>query len=221
MLCADARTGRASIIVAALLTAACASSQPTAPSATQIAGAWIANSTLSSVMSGGDCVGVDLRNVIGRRDVFLVAIAGESTVQATITSQGNGTICAYSGSNSASGVTLTMGVCQSARVLNVPCSATGARRDVLLVGSSLQAHADSRLGNGAGSATSTWNVLDAASQQVVGAFNLTETFTWVYLGLPASNYHVFTGTIFPGYDDGTISIPADPNPWCLPCGWFH
>jgi hypothetical protein len=207
-------------VVAAVTFAACASPPPTAPSATQIAGAWIANSTLSSVSSGGECVGVDLRNAIGRRDVFLAAIAGESSIQATITSQGNGTSCAYTGTNSTGGVTLTMGVCQSARVLNVACS-SGARRDVQLVSSTLQARADSALGNGSGSETSAWNVLDSTSQQVVSSVSVTETFAWVYLGLPPSDYHVFTGTVFPGYADGTITIPADPNPWCLPCGWFH
>jgi hypothetical protein len=211
---------RVSIIAAALWAAACASPQPAAPSATQIAGAWIADSTLSSVSSGGDCVGADLRNAIGRRDVFLAAIAGESSIQATITSQGNGTSCAYTGTNSTSGVTLTMGMCLSARVLNIVCG-SGALRNVQLVGATLQAQADARLGNGSGINTSTWNVLDSSSQQAIGSMSLTETFTWVYLGLPPSNYHVFTGTIFPGYDDGTISIPADPNPWCLPCGWFH
>ena len=204
----------------ALAAAACASPPPAAPSATQIAGAWIANSTLSSVSSGGECVGADLRNAIGRRDVFLAAIAGESTIQATITSQGNGTSCAYTGSSSTTGVTLTLSVCQSARVVSVACS-SGGRRDAQLVSSTLQARADSRLGTGSGSGTSTWNVLDSASQQAVGSFSVTEIFTWVYLGLPSSDYHVFTGTVFPGYADGTITIPADPNPWCLPCGWFH
>ncbi len=212
--------GRWTLLVVTVVVSSCASPQPAAPSATAIAGAWIANSAISSVSDGGECVGADLRNAIGRRDVFLAAIAGENSIQATITSQGNGTSCAYAGSNSTSGLTLTMNVCQSAQVLNVTCSG-GGRRNVQLVASSLQAHADSRLGNGSGSATSTWNVLDSASRQVAGTFNLTETFTWVYLGLPASNYHVFTGTVFPGYDDGTISIPADPNPWCLPCGWFR
>jgi hypothetical protein len=214
------RAGRRLACWFAFLASACASPPPAAPSATRIAGAWIANSTLSSVGSGGECLGADLRSAIGRRDVFLAAIAGESSVQATITSQGNGTSCAYSGSSSLSGVTLTMSLCQSARVLNVTCR-TGARRDVQLVSAALQGHADSRLGNGSGSVTSTWTVLDASSQQAVGSLDLTEIFTWVYLGLPSSDYHVFTGTVFPGYADGTISIPNDPNPWCQPCGWFH
>lgn len=204
----------------ALLTGACASPPPAAPSSTRIAGAWVANSTLSSVGSGGDCIGADLRTAGGRRDTFLAAIAGSDTLQATITSQGNGTSCAFAGSSSGNAVTLTMSVCQSSRVLNVSCS-TGGRRDLRLVGATLQAQVDSRLGTGSGSETTAWTVLDSSSQQQVGALNLTETFTWVYLGLPSSDYHVFTGTVFPGYADGTITIPADPNPWCLPCGWFH
>ena len=204
----------------ALLAVACASPPPAAPSSARLAGAWVANSTLSSVGSGGECVGADLRLTIGRRDTFLAAIAGSDTLQATITSQGNGTSCAFAGSNSGNAVTLTMSVCQSSRMLNVPCS-TGGRRDVQLVGATLQAQVDSRLGNGSGSETTSWTVIDSSSQQQVGALSLTETFTWVYLGVPSSDYHVFTGTVFPGYADGTITIPADPNPWCLPCGWFR
>jgi hypothetical protein len=207
-------------LAVALFAVACASPPPAAPSSTQIAGAWVANSTLSAVGSGGECVGTALRSAIGRRDSFLAAIAGSGTLQATLTSQGNGTICAFSGSDSGNGVALALSVCQSSRVLNVSC-VTGERRDVQLVSATLQAQADSRLGNGSGSQTTVWNVLDSSSQQQVGTLNLTETFTWVYLGLPSSDYHVFTGTVFPGYADGTITIPADPNPWCLPCGWFR
>jgi hypothetical protein len=197
----------------------CSSPPPAAPSAGQIAGAWVANSLLSAV-SGGECVGADLRDAIGRRDVFLAALAGETTINATITSQGNGTSCAYTGSNSGGELVLTMTVCQSGRVVSVGCQ-TGDRRDLQLVSAALQARVDSRAGTGSGSDTTVWNVFPSGSSQAVGVLNLTDTFTWVFLGLPSSDYHVFTGTVFPGYADGTISIPADPNPWCLPCGWFH
>jgi hypothetical protein len=207
------------VIFFTLITASCASPPPAAPSAGQVAGAWIASSTLASA-SGGECIGADLRNNIGRRDVVLAALAGETTINATITSQGNGTSCAYAGSNASGTLNLTLTICQSARVVNVTCS-TGDHRDVQLVSATLQARADSRVGTGSGSNTTTWNVLASGSQQPVGVLNLTETFTWVYLGLPSSDYHVFTGTVFPGYADGTISIPADPNPWCYPCGWFR
>src|SRR5215469_18243326 len=97
---------RLTAVLGAIVLASCASPPPTAPSAGQVAGAWIANSTLTAV-SGGECVGADLGNAIGRRDVFLTALAGESSMNATITSQGNGTSCAYVGSNTAGTVSLS------------------------------------------------------------------------------------------------------------------
>jgi hypothetical protein len=210
---------RLTALLGAVVVASCASPPPTAPSAGQVSGAWIANSMLTAV-TGGECVGADLGNAIGRRDVFLAALDGQSSIDATITSQGNGITCEYVGPNANGALTLTMTRCQSARVTNVPCSAGGVR-DLVLASAALQARADSRVGSGSGSDLTVWNVFISGSQQPVGVLNLTETFSWVYLGLPASNYHVFTGTVFPGYADGTISIPADPNPWCYPCGWFH
>jgi hypothetical protein len=198
---------------------ACASPPPSAPSATQVAGAWIANASLMSA-SGGECVGADLAQAAGRRDVSLVALSGEGSISATITSQGNGTMCAYAGSTRNGALSLTMTTCQVSRVGGVPC-ASGPRRDLQLTGGSLQASADTRTGTGTGTEVTTWNVLAAGSAQVVGVLDVRSTFTLIFLGLPSSDYHVFTGTVFPGYADGTISIPADPNPWCLPCGWFH
>src|SRR4051794_8176894 len=82
--------------IAATALGSCGGSPPVAPSTVQVAGAWVASSTLSAV-NGGDCVGLMLQSAIGRRDVFLSAVAGQSTIAATITSQGNGTSCAYAG----------------------------------------------------------------------------------------------------------------------------
>jgi hypothetical protein len=210
---------RGALCCAAAIVASCSSPPPTAPSAGQVAGAWLADSVMTAV-SGGECVGSDLGSAIGRRDVFLTALAGDSTIDATITSQGNGTSCEYSGTNAGGALALTMVRCESARVTNVACSA-GGLRDMVLVSATLQAKADSRVGTGSGSGVTVWNVVNPGTQQPVGVLNLTETFNWVFLGLPSSDYHVFTGTVFPGYADGTITIPADPNPWCFPCGWFH
>src|SRR2546425_13229274 len=148
MLRPDSARLLAALACAATMTS-CASPAPAAPSASQIAGAWVANSTLTAA-SGGECVGADLRSAIGRRDVFLAALAGQSAIDATITSQGNGTSCAYTGSNSSGSVSLTMTSCQSGRVVNVRCS-TGDRRDLQLVSATLQARADSRVGSGSGS----------------------------------------------------------------------
>jgi hypothetical protein len=203
----------------AILASSCASPPPTAPSAGQVAGAWVADSTLVTV-SGGECVGAALQAATGRRDVFLAALAGASAIDATITSQGNGTSCAYAGSNSNGALSLKLTTCQQSRVLNMVCS-SGDRRDLQLVSGAITANANSTLGTGAGTDTSTWNVLVAGSAQSVGVLSLTASFNWIFLGLPASNYHVFTGTVFPGYADGTITIPADPYPWCQLCGWFY
>src|SRR5205809_884293 len=86
-----------------------------------------------------------LQAEVGRRDVFLAALAGQSAIDATITSQGNGTSCAYTGSNASGALTLAMTVCRFSRVLNARCS-TGDRRDLQLVSAALQARADSRVG---------------------------------------------------------------------------
>jgi hypothetical protein len=179
-----------------------ACSSPAAPSSSlSVAGAWLGNSTLASV-SGGECVGSLLQSAAGRRDVFLTALKQTgSSLSATVTSQGNGTSCAYSGSSSGSVVTLNLSTCQTSRVSAVRCGdGDGAVRDLQLVGGTLTANVNTAIG--------------------MGTLRLTATFTWTFLGVPNSDYHVFTGTVFPGYDDGTISIPADPNPFCAKCGWF-
>ncbi len=209
---------RLTAVLLAALASACAS-PPTAPSAGQVAGAWVANASVLSV-SGGECVGSDLAHASTRRDQLLVALAGERAINATITAQGNGTSCAYEGSNANGALALTLVTCQLSRVPDVPCS-NGASRDLQLVAGSVQVSADSRTGTGSATDVSTWNVLAPGSTDVLGVLTVRSTSAWVFLGLPPSNYHVFTGTVFPGYDDGTVTIPADPNPWCLPCGWFH
>jgi hypothetical protein len=205
--------------IAATAAASCGGSAPAAPSTAQVAGAWIANSTLSAV-SGGECAGVRLQSAIGRRDVFLSALAGQTTIAATITSQGNGTSCAYTGTNGGGAVSLRMTSCADNKVFTVTCS-SGERRDLRLVGGSLTADVDSRLGTGSGADVTIWDVFQPGTSQRVGTLTLSAGFNWVFLGLPASNYHEFTGNIFPGYEDGTISIPEDPNPWCRTCGWFQ
>jgi hypothetical protein len=84
----------------------------------------------------------------------------------------------------------------------------------------LTANVNTAVGTGDGIETSTWNVSVPGGAAPIGTLSLTANFTWVFLGVPSSDYHVFTGTVFPGYADGTISIPADPNPFCAKCGWF-
>ena len=212
---------RISVLLVAGLVACLAGcgSSPTAPSSGQAAGAWLANSTLATA-NGGDCVGPTLQPTIGARDVFTAAIRQDGTaLSATIASQGNGTSCAYSGTISGSALALNLTSCQTARIAAVRCG-NGELRDVQLVSGTIAANVDTQLGTGSGRETSSWTVYGAGTTTPVDTLTLSASFTWIFLGLPASNYHVFTGTIFPGYDDGTISIPADPTPFCSKCGWF-
>jgi hypothetical protein len=209
----------AGILAISLSLSACGGS-PTAPSTTTVAGAWLADSTLSSA-SGGECLGGAMQAAVGSRDVFMAALKQTGTgLEATITSQGNGTSCAYAGSASGGGsLSLTLSTCQASRVSGVPCGA-GVTRDLQLVGGTLTATVNTVMGTGNGTDVSTWNVVVPGVAAPAGTLTLTAGFTWVFLGVPPSDYHVFTGTIFPGYADGTISIPADPNPFCVKCGWF-
>ena len=184
-----------------------------------MAGAWLANSTLASV-SGGECVGSLLQTAAGTsRDVFLTALKQNgASLEATVTSQGNGTSCAYTGTASGGSVSMRLSSCQASRVPGVRCSG-GVVRDLQLVSGTLTANVNAA-GMGNGADVSTWNVLLPGGNAQVGTLMLTANFVWTFLGVPSSDYHTFTGTVFPGYEDGTISIPADPNPFCAKCGWF-
>jgi hypothetical protein len=210
---------RIAILLIGVLFATYGCGSPIAPSASTVAGAWVANSTLAAV-SGGECVGDMLRASPGARDVFLSAIKQTGTsLEATVTSQGNGSSCAYAGTATGSTLSLNLITCQTRRVPGVRCGG-GAVRDLELVNGTLTANVNTAVGTGAGTDTSTWSVSEPGGAAPIGTLSLTANFTWIFLGVPASDYHVFTGTIFPGYADGTISIPADPNPFCARCGWF-
>ena len=205
------------VFLSTIFTCSCGSSSPSAPSVAQVAGAWIGNSTLDAV-SGGECVGSTLQAAIGSRDIFTAALkqAG-NMLDATVTSQGNGTSCAYRGTVGGGALVLTMASCQADRVISVRCG-NGALRDLQMQADGITANVDLRTGS-TGMDTSAWMVSVAGTAVPVGLLTLTAHFTWTFLGLPAADYHVFTGTIFPGYADGTISIEGTDT-FCAPCGWF-
>lgn len=208
----------AGLLITLVSVCACGGSPP-APSASTVAGAWLANSTFVSA-TGGECVGTLLRNAAGSRDVFTTALQQHgSSLEATIWSQGNGTMCAYSGTTAGGSVNLSLSTCQVSSVPGVACGG-GVVRNLQLIGDTLAASVNSAVGTGGGTETSTWSVLAPGVTAPVGTLTVTANFTWIFLGVPSSDYHVFTGTIFPGYADGTISIPSDPNSFCSKCGWF-
>jgi hypothetical protein len=180
-------------------------------------GVWVGHSTLSLV-EGGGCVGDTLRERIGRRDMFAAPVVQSAdTVEATVTYQGNTTACAYSGRAQGSDVQLTLSSCRVEEVRELPC-AGGGLREIRLVSGRITARADN--GAGGGSDTTTWNVLLPGTTTSVGTLSLTSTFTWNVLRLPSSDFHVFDGSVRPGYVDGTTVIPADDEPFCVECGWF-
>jgi hypothetical protein len=189
---------------------------PSAPSDGQIAGAWAVNSILDAA-SGGDCVGPTLEEALPARDVFLTALKqSTTTLDATVTSQGNGTSCAFSGVRG-SAISLNLTSCQTDRVPAVRCR-NGEVREVRLISETISASISDRT-SGTGTDTSSWNVYVSGSATPLGTLTLRAKATWNFLGLPSSDYHVFTGTIFPGYADGTISIEGT-DAFCTPCGWF-
>ena len=204
-------------VTASLLSASC-SSGSTAPSPAEvITGVWVGHATLTSA-SGGECVGPTLQSTLGSRDIFAAPIQQTgSDLAARIAYQGNQTSCGLRGSVSGSLLELTMTSCEAGRVAAVRCQ-NGAVRDVEL--QAMRVTGSARVGTGSGSETSTWNVFAPGNTVPVGVLNLRSEFTWNELGLPSSDFHIFDGSVLPGYVDGVISIPAEDRPFCTKCGWF-
>lgn len=200
-----------------LLVSACGdSSTPTSPSVERVSGVWMAHATLTSV-TGGACVGGALQSSLGNRDIFAALIQQANTsLTATISSQGNQTSCSYTGSASGTTVNLTLSSCQVGRVAAYRCP-DGTRYDLQLVADRIAAQAGSA---GPGTSTSTWNVMAAETTTPLATMTLSAEFRWNPLGIPHSDFHVFDGSVLPGYVDGIVVIPEEVNPFCQTCGWF-
>jgi hypothetical protein len=209
---------RGLILLGIVLAASCGDgSSPTSPSNERVAGVWMGHATLTSV-SGGTCIGSALQSAVGSRDIFAVHVQQSATeLTATLGSQGNQTSCSYAGTARGTTVGLTLSSCQASRVVGVTC-ADGTAYDVQIVGDRIAAAASN--GNGTGTSTSTWNVMPAGTTAPVGALTLSVEFRWNMLGIPHSDFHVFDGSVLPGYVDGTVVIPEEVNPFCDKCGWF-
>ena len=102
-------------------------------------------------------------------------------------------------------------------VRSVRC-ANGELRDLQLVADTMTAAASS--GYGTGTDTSTWRVAASGSATPLATLTLSADFAWNMLGIPHSDFHVFDGSVLPGYVDGTVVIPEEVNPFCNKCGWF-
>ena len=211
------RIARLLALAASLLTSSCGSGSTSPSPADVITGVWIGHATLTSA-SGGECVGPTLQSALGSRDVFAAPIQQTgSQLTARIAYQGNQTSCGLRGALSGSSFDLTMTSCEAGRVSAVRCQ-DGTMRDVEL--QTTRVTGSARAGAGSGVETSTWNVFAPGSTTPVGVLNLRSEFTWTELGLPSSDFHIFDGSVLPGYVDGVISIPAEDTPFCTKCGWF-
>ena len=206
------------VLLVSLLVSSCGSSSPSGPSATsRVSGAWIGHSTLTSV-GGGECVGTTLATAIGSRDIFSARIQqNESELAASLTYQGNRTSCVYRGSTSNEAINLTFASCPEGRVEAFVCS-TGVVRKLEVVNSRVTAQNAGGTGNGTD--TMTLNVFAPGTTIPVGVLTVSSQFIWNVLGIPHNDFHIFDGSILPGYVDGTVIIPEEPNPFCAKCGWF-
>jgi hypothetical protein len=176
----------------------------------------MAHATLTAV-TGGGCVGSALQASLGNRDIFAALIQQSNTsLTGTVSSQGNQTSCSYTGSVSGANVTLSLSSCQAGRVTAFRC-ADGTQYDLQLVADRISGQASSA---GPGTSTSTWNVMPAGSTAAVSTLTLSAEFRWNMLGIPHNDFHVFDGSVLPGYVDGNIVIPEEVNPFCEKCGWF-
>jgi hypothetical protein len=139
-----------------------------------------------------------------------------TSLNGTVTSQGNQTSCAYTGSLSGTAVTLSLSSCQAGRVAAFRC-ADGSLYDLQMVADRITGQA---MSGGPGTSTSTWNVVAAGGTAPLSTLTISAEFRWNMLGIPHNDFHVFDGSVLPGYVDGNIVIPEEVNPFCEKCGWF-
>ena len=206
------------VFLLSLLVSSCSSSSPSSPSAApRVSGAWIGNATLTSV-SGGECVGATLTAAIGSRDIFSARVQQtDNEVAASVTYQGNRTSCVYNGSTSNQSINLNFSSCPDGRIETFVCS-NGNVRQLQVTDSRVSAQNDNRTGTGTD--TTTLNVYVPGNTAPISTVTVTSQFRWNMLGIPHDDFHIFDGSILPGYVDGTVIIPEESNPFCTKCGWY-
>jgi hypothetical protein len=178
---------------------------------------WIGKATLMAA-SGGECVGPTLAAAIGSRDLFAASIRqAAADLTATVAYQGNRTSCALAGRVADARVSLDLTSCHTGRIERLTCN-NGAVRDLGILTDRLSAASVN--GTGTGTEITTWNVFDAGGSMPVGVLTLTTEFRWNISRLPHDDFHIFDGSILPGYVDGVVTIPEEPDLFCTQCGWF-
>jgi hypothetical protein len=136
---------------------------------------------------------------------------------ASLTYQGNRTSCVYRGSTSNQAINLNFSSCPDGRIETFVC-ASGEVRRLEVIDSRVTAQNDNRTGRGTD--TTTLNVYAPGSATPLATLTVSSQFIWNMLGIPHDDFHIFDGSILPGYVDGTVIIPEESNPFCTKCGWF-
>jgi hypothetical protein len=208
-------------VLATVLAIACGDSGTGGPSSVsqddRVYGVWIGKATLTQV-GGGECVGATLQAAVGARDLFTASIRQDrATLAATIAYQGNSTSCALGGTAGNGGVSLELTSCHAGRVERFRCS-NGDLRDLEILSGRLSAAAQH--GTGIGRDVTVWNVFATGSRTPLATLTTTAEFRWNLSRLPHDDFHIFDGSIMPGYVDGVVTIPEEPDPFCTACGWL-
>ena len=163
-------------------------------------------------------MGSTLASAVGSRDIFSARIQqDESDLAASVTYQGNRTSCLYTGSTQDAAVNLNLTSCPAGRVETFVCT-NRAVRHLEIVSSRVNARSSG--GTGTGTDVTTMNVFAPENAALLGVLTVNSQFTWNVLGIPHDDFHIFDGSILPGYVDGITIIPEEPNPFCTTCGWF-
>lgn len=169
---------RALTIFAVVVLVGCGSDSPTAPSAqqpqqpAQVSGLWAFTGTVTSV-SGGECFATAFQALIGERSSGTIQIQQTgASLTATVTDNGTGGSCTYSGTAGATSVALNTTSCTASDAIGARCP-NGALRDVRLQTGAFNASLSG--GVMSGTVAETYNVIGAGGP--VGVLTINGSFT--------------------------------------------
>jgi hypothetical protein len=155
---------------------ACTSAIPGIPSPPDLTGAWIGEQTLTD-LSGGDCLGPALQDVLGLPSQFHATLAQSGNkLTASLDIDHTGGRCDYEGSIVGDSLVLTMVDCHGAKGIGLSCPAGGVR-DLVLQSESLQAKVNG--GTIRGTATEADDVRVSGMSTSVGLLIGTSSFNLI------------------------------------------
>jgi hypothetical protein len=163
-------------------------------------------------------VGSTLAGAIGSKDIFSARIQQtDGELAASLTYQGNRTSCLYRGTTANEAVNLNLASCTEGRVETFVCTG-GVVRQLEITGTRVTAQNSGNTGTGRD--TTTMNVFAPGNATPLAVLTVSTDFRWNLLGIPHNDFHIFDGSVRPGYVDGVEIILEEPNEFCTKCGWY-